>query len=191
MIGYLVASWKDNKETLGDERHPSTSVAFKTYAIMLAIAFTLAFSAGEPSTDTLSGVLTAFAIVAGFTFSALLFFVDHRFVVTVDKDSREQQALQTKIDSLSDQLFININYFNLVCVALVVCSVLALIRPPLVFFLGRDLSSNDQIAYSLGLVFATAFYALVSEAVFTFLRLLSRLRYLFDKVRTAQKKVRT
>jgi len=175
---------------LGGGSHLSTREALKSYAGMLLVSIVLALSAGEPSSDTLSVVLTAFAIVAGFTFSALLFFVDHRFLVRVDGDSREQKVLQSKIDDLSDQLFININYFNLVCVALIVSCVIALIRPPLEFFVGRNWASIGNVESLSTFFFGTAFYVLISEAVFTFLRLLSRLRYLFDKVRTSQKNVR-
>lgn len=187
MIDYLITAWKDNKETLGDDKRPSGKEAWKAYIFMLAIGLLLAAAAGQPSNEALSGVLTAFAIVAGFTFSTLLFFVDHRFEVRNNKDSREQKALQAKIDKLADEIFININYFNVVCLTLIVLSVIALIRPPLDFFVGKRLAADAALNAFLDVALGTAFYVLVSDAVFTFFRLLARLRYLFDKVRTSEK----
>jgi len=114
----------------------------------------------------------------------LLFFVDHDFSVVVDRDSLEQAALQKKITALSDQLFMNIHYFNLCSLLAIFACLLGLSMPFADRAFGR-LAAYPVVPSASESIGRWLLFVIAIEAFTTFLRLLSRIRYLFGKVRQA------
>jgi hypothetical protein len=181
MITSLFDAWRANRKTIGGKQPASRSKIILMYSIEGMVALILYIFTPSPSSDFLVGSITAFAILAGFSFSSLLFFVDHDFSVVVDQNSREQAALQKNITALGDQLFANIHYFNL-CSLVAIAACLIGLSAPVAGSLFDAHPWVPIITEGLGrwILFLISF-----EAFISFFRILKRIRYLFGKVREA------
>lgn len=179
-----IGFWKENRRTFGARERPwDNRQVVLYYALVTSISFILAIISGKISTDLLNSLMTAVSILVGFSFNALIFFVDHRFSIVSDSASLEQQSRQIKIDRLANASFSILYYFNFVAFVLVACCVLALAMPSLVEKAPLWVSRWFYITEAIG---RAILFTLVAESVVTFLRVIRRLRFLFGKVREAQ-----
>lgn len=176
--------WRDNRDTFGGggERWTNNQVT-SYYCFVCFLSVTCGMLCSRPTENFFIGVITAVSIVAGFTFNALMFFVDHRFTVQSDKDSLEQASKQRKIDRLAKSSFTILYYFSVSSIGVVICCTIALLMPSLSSRIPDGISKWFWVTEGLG---RTILFVVMFEAGVTFLRVLRRLRYLFIQVRAVQ-----
>jgi uncharacterized membrane protein len=179
----LLTSWKENRATFGSGVEWSNQKVAYYYALLLIGSAAISVVSDRPSDEFFNATLTAISIIAGFTFNALIFFVDHKFVVQRDPHSLEQEAAQAKIDRLASGSFSVLYYFTLISFFVIVMCVLALVMPSISENFPQRISKNFYITEVAG---RALFFAALAEALVTFFRAIRRLRYLFGKVREAQ-----
>ncbi|MDO6416602.1 hypothetical protein Q4F19_19620 [Sphingomonas sp. BIUV-7] len=185
MIPVNFSSWSENRATFGGGGKAwSDRAVFLYYFSGVAICCALGVISGRPSEDLLSGLLSAVSIIAGFSFSALMFFVDHEFSVVKEIDSLEQASKQKRIDKLADSVFRMLYYFTIVALALISSCVVALLMPALSSSAPLSVARYFWAPEFFG---RSLLYFLMLETATTFLRILRRLRYLFGKVRELQR----
>jgi hypothetical protein len=176
-------SWKENRATFGSGVEWSNKKVFCYYALLFLGSVGASITSDRPSDEFFNATLTAISIIAGFTFNALIFFVDHKFVVQSNPHSLEQAALQERIDRLANRSFSVLYYFTLISFVVIVMCVLALIIPSMSDNVPQSISQHFHITEAAG---RALFFAALTEALVTFFRAIRRLRYLFGKVREAE-----
>lgn len=180
MIG-LLSAWHDNRRTFGGGESPwGKTPVWRFYLGLMLSSLSLAVASKTLSADALNAILTAISIIAGFTFSTLIFLVDHKFDVRVEKDSLEQESLQKKLDRLADSSFSILYYFNVIAAFLVFGCILGLLMPSLS---ARSPVWLSQFFWVTEVAGRFVLFGLLLEAFITFARALRRLKYLFVKVR--------
>ena len=179
----IYQTWADNRHTFGGGGDRWSTAKVGAYYITLSsLSILISLVSTRPSNDFFDATLTAISIIAGFTFNAVIFFVDHKFVVQKDTYSLEQASRQQKIDRLAENTFSIIYYFNVVSIFVCVMCIIALVMPSISaeapHMLARHFGATEAVGRS-------TFFAGLVEAMVTFLRALRRLRYLFKKIREA------
>lgn len=158
----------------------SKSEVIGLYLAIVTLGVIAAYLTQRPSDDALNAILTAVSIIAGFTFSTLIFLVDHKFVVQSDPDSLEQESFQRKIDRLADSSFNILFYFNVVALLVVASCICGLLLPSASGSFPATISRWFFLTEFIGRL---VFFCLLIETGVTFTRLLRRLRFLFSKAR--------
>lgn len=176
----IIAAWSDNRSTFGAGNDWPWQRVACYYGFLVATAAALGLVSGTPSDNFFIGTLTALSIIAGFTFNALMFFVDHRFTVQSDPFSLEQSSLQDKLDRLATSSFMVLYYFALVSLIVIIMCIIALVAPSVS---GGVPAAVGKHFWFTELVGRFLFFVALIEAMVTFFRVLRRLRYLFGKVR--------
>jgi hypothetical protein len=169
----------------------------KTVTVFAVIAAIIGFAVGEASNDFLAGALSAQAILVGFSFNVLFYLVANRLTKPAAYASIEHQLRFERLSKLSDEVFDNVTYFNIVAISSAVAALALLL-------IGSDdfnahlhkaaaiiedrtritrtaLSWANCVVRSLGLAIL-AF--LLIESIYTFLRTVGRVRFYFGMLKT-------
>ncbi|GAB5480721.1 MAG: hypothetical protein Pars92KO_04780 [Parasphingorhabdus sp.] len=159
------------------------SLVKKNTGIFVAALMISAVS-GRFSNDVLGPLISLFSILIGFGFTAQFFLVDKRFEISKRDGVIEDKQLEDKLNTLSKELFSNIQYYNVVLTSTVIIIVINLLTyDPKIF----DLIFSDKILmekYDLVAGYLGAFFiALLGiEAISSFFRIVFRTEYLFRKL---------
>lgn len=171
-------------------RKPVWKRTFCAIAVSLAVALLIE----EIGSDAIAALLTVQSILIGFSFSVLFFLLSGSAPV-VDKSSIEQYLSAKKLTRLSNELFYNVSYFNIVATFSVVVALLLLlpgIDKSLVLAVASEFEGGlgivrDQREWVLAcfswisevLNFVLIFLFLESTA--SFIRTISRVSFFFEK----------
>jgi hypothetical protein len=161
---------------------------------LLAIALALLFP--RQSDDFLNAVLTAQAILVGFSFNVLFFLLSNGEPTPDNETSLERGLRRAKVERLSKELFHNISYYNLVTISSVVLA-FTLMSSAMDGAIGKFarewLTENIEHVPSIASVYAgfvcqfvryiafATLYFLLLESLFTFYRTVFRVSYFFEK----------
>ena len=181
---------KKNKATFYDFAAEEPLPSKRRVIIKILIALLAAIFFSNLSKDLINITLTVFSILLGFSFNILF------YLVTLSKDknedenlSLEKQLKKERLETLTQELFYNVSYFNLVAVLLILIS--------LMFFINESVNSsfiadilnlkamNDLNEYLLTVkvwtvrIFTFVFYLALIESIYTFVRTIGRVSYFF------------
>lgn len=168
----------------------------KTILLFAVIGMLVGFAVGEASNDFLAGALSAQAILVGFSFNVLFYLVANRLSKPATYASLEHELRFERLSKLSDEVFDNVTYFNVVAIASALAALILLLigsdsfNENLVAVAGivedrtritRDaLAWADLVVRSIGLA-VLAF--LLAESIYTFLRTVGRVRFYFGMLK--------
>lgn len=187
----------DNRATYYD--YVSGRVLSRTpyWTFVLVISIIAAITFAEPSDNFLGAVITAQSILAGFGFNVLFFLLSTTGNIVPSSSGPIESALtKVKMTKLSEEIFSNISYFNLVSILSVFVALVALMPSlslPLLKIISDKLpllapnyheSVSSYCAAAKLLLRATIFaalYVLVIESVYTFIRTVGRITFFFRK----------
>ncbi|MCE4225354.1 hypothetical protein HCU64_16480 [Methylobacterium sp. C25] len=189
--------YKYNRETFYDYNTGAqqSRVLYAGTIIFISLIFATGFS--ELSDNALAAIITAQSILAGFGFNVLFFLLSNANVLPSKKEgSIEQDLRRNKIIALSEEIFGNISYFNLVSISSVFLSLLIFI-PSLssttTEYCVKYLMDNFHDYYeqirnlaliakmALRVLLFTILYILVFESIYTFIRTVVRITFYFRK----------
>ncbi|WP_419799158.1 MAG: hypothetical protein ACNI26_05675 [Terasakiella sp.] len=164
----------------------------KRVIVKISLSIILSFFFFNIGKDLINAVIAIYAILIGFGFNILFYLLtikkeDHK----KDNSSIEHELKVKKINKLTEELFYNVSYFNVIAVALVLLS--------LSFFVAesQNLASlkahimNSKTAFlfphllkiklAIYIVFVFTFYSTLIESAYTFLRTIGRVTFFFDQ----------
>ena len=169
----------------------------KTLATFVIFAAIVGFAVGEASNDFLAGALSAQAILVGFSFNVLFYLVANRLTKPAAYASIEHELRFERLSKLSDEVFDNVTYFNVVAIVSAVAALGLLLigsddfnanlHKAAAFIEGRTritgsaLNWANYVVRSVGLAIL-AF--LLTESIYTFLRTVGRVRFYFGMLKT-------
>lgn len=169
----------------------------KTITLFVIFGLFIGTTVSEASNDFLAGALSAEAILVGFSFNVLFYLVANRLTKPATYASIEHELRFKRLSKLSDEVFDNVTYFNLVAIgSAVVALALLLIGSDgfnanlhkIAAFIesrttitGDTLSWAKWVARSFGLA---VLIALLAESIYTFLRAVGRVRFYFGMLKT-------
>lgn len=169
----------------------------KTIAVFATFAVFFGVVVGESSSDFLAGALSAEAILVGFSFNVLFYLVANRLTKPATYASLEHELRFARLSKLSDEVFDNVTYFNLVAIGSAVAALALLLIGSEEFsanlhkigdfiesrtrITGEALSWADCIARVIGLA---VLIFLLAESIYTFLRAVGRVRFYFSMLKT-------
>jgi hypothetical protein len=184
---------KNNKTFYDYQTEKAQSIAPRLAVIgVVSILLALMFSAIDDS--FVNAVLTVQSILVGFSFSVLFFLLSGAEIKSVTDGSIEQKQKVKKLKTLSEELFYNVSYYNLVAISSVLVALLYLLP---------DMDQNSKISTMvLGIITSVArsqdvlswfssvatwievavrfsLYFLVIEGMYTFWRTVRRVSFFF------------
>lgn len=151
---------------------------------------------GVASNDFLAGALSAQAILVGFSFNVLFYLVANRLTAPSKWQNMEHELRFERLSTLSDEIFDNVTYFNLVAIMSAVgCLALLLIGSErfvanisnAIDWLGAVSHSDMTVARDLcrfgrSMLLSGLLFLLV-ESVITFTRTVGRVRFYFSMLK--------
>lgn len=195
---------RDNNSTFYDFRteNPQSRLVFWIFTVFTSVI--LAVILKYPSNEFLNAIITTQSILAGFGFNVMFFLlsgsntIENQDAHRLDNDNRslEERNLDQKLEKLSQEIFWNISYFNLISVLSVFVALVALIPNFSTDFLTTlcrllPLLPTGFDAYFfhaqewIGFVFVSSIKACIYifsiECIYTFIRTISRINYYFRK----------
>ncbi|WP_312488849.1 hypothetical protein [Sphingomonas sp.] len=174
----------------------------KTFIAFGVLAVAVGALVNEASADFLAGALSAEAILVGFSFNVLFYLVANRLTKPAAYASIEHELRFERLSKLSDEVFDNVTYFNLVAIGAAVAALLLLLMGSDGFNANLQkigdfveartridqttLSWAKYVAKSAGL--AVLIFVLC-ESIYTFLRAVGRVRFYFSMLKTMNDEV--
>jgi hypothetical protein len=151
----------------------------------------------QPQSETfLNAVLTAQAILVGFSFSVLFFLLSNAEISPAPEESIERKIKRKKLAALAKELFHNVSYFNVVAICSVVLSLMLLLSGPDVVAWKCIVETISKYAVSVPdsvnlwashamtaahTLAAACLYFCLFESAFTFFRTVVRVSYYFEQ----------
>jgi hypothetical protein len=185
-----------NSETFYDyasgERRSQKVRVFLTAMMSVGLCWLLQ----RQSETFLNAVLTAQAILVGFSFSVLFFLLSNAEISSVPEESIERRLKRQKLTTLAKELFHNVSYFNVVAICSVVLSLLLLMSGPdlTVWKWLAEVASTyvvvvptsadlwmARITAAIQSIAAATLYFCLFESAFTFFRTVVRVSYYFEQ----------
>ena len=169
----------------------------KTLSVFAIFSLIAGFLVGTASSDFLTGALSAEAILVGFSFNVLFYLVANRLTAPASFSGLEHELRFERLSTLSDEVFDNVTYFNLVAICSAVAALLLLLAGSTSFDgnlhkiagLITQRTRIEGAALSWAKWGASAFALsvlifLLIESVYTFLRAVGRVRFYFGMLKT-------
>lgn len=169
----------------------------KTLCAFAICAALVGAAVGEASSDFLAGALSAEAILVGFSFNVLFYLVANRLTKPAVYASMEHELRFDRLSKLSDEVFDNVTYFNLVAIGSAVAALALLLigsdgfnanlHKIAAFLESRTRITREALSWAncIGRAFALAVLIfLLTESIYTFLRAVGRVRFYFGMLKT-------
>lgn len=182
-----------NSSTFYDYRSKQPISVIPKLLLVALFSSIIAALLDNPDTELVSAVITVQSILVGFGFSVLFFLVNSEQLKILKADSLEKQNKTKRLNKLSDELFYNVSYYNLVTIFSVLLA-LAFLLPTtslpnfatqvcdwLQNMAGdnwRYLTTSTSAAKYL---LVSLFYFLFIESIFTFYRIVIRINFYFSQ----------
>lgn len=194
----LIEIVKKNRATFynystGDKSNILLSYFLKSF---IAVCFASLFII--PSNNFLNATLTISAILLGFSFNVLFYLLSsNKLFIDEEDDSIEIKLKKEKVNKLSDELFYNVSYFNIITLLVIVTALIFfLFDSGLSYFilylneLELIRSLKPYLAYISSAVlwfYRVLFYFLIIESFYSFGRAIGRMSFYFQKKIELQK----
>ena len=185
---------RKNNDTFYDYQTEKAQSIAPRLAITGAVSILLAVIFSAIDDSFVNAVLTVQSILVGFSFSVLFFLLSGAEIKSVTEGSIEQKQKVKKLKTLSEELFYNVSYYNLVAISSVLVALLYLLPdmdqnakiPTMVLDLltsvtgSQDvLSLFSSVAAWIEVVDRFGLYFLVIEGMYTFWRTVRRVSFFF------------
>lgn len=192
----LVKIFTDNAATYYNFRTGERIRRWPFYVFALVTSVVLSALLGRPSNDFLAGALSAEAILVGFSFNVLFYLVANRRVRPSQFVDIEHEVRFKKLSTLSDEIFANVSYFNVVAIfsALMALLGLLIVSDGLIPHVAQiamllrprfpDLSVLIMTAFRpIRILYFAALIFLIIESISVFLRTVGRVGYYFTSLK--------
>jgi len=179
---------------VGSNRHTGR---FTTLAVIAGLSLGMGSMVKTASNDFLSAALSAEAILVGFSFNVLFYLVANRLSRPGKYASIEHELRFERLSKLSDEIFDNVTYFNLVAISAAMAALALLLTGSPNFItnlngVGDFVHKHAQIdryflnaVSSLSQIFGlSVLIFLIIESLYTFLRAVGRVRFYFGMLKT-------
>lgn len=143
------------------------------------------------------GIITAQSILVGFAFNVMIFITANPIILSRAGDSIERRNKIDKLNTLAKEVFFNLAYFNITAIGCVILSLLLLLVPALSEDIVRDATEGSLSVIGLDplslaaliediyvvvlLVTLFGLYYLLVDSLATFLRVVQRASFYFEK----------
>lgn len=169
----------------------------KTFFLFAALSIFVGAIVGEASNDFLAGALSAEAILVGFSFNVLFYLVANRLTKPASYADIAHELRFERLSKLSDEVFDNVTYFNLVAIGSAVAALALLLigsdgfnanlHKIAAFLECRTRITREALSWAncIGRALAlTVLIFLLTESIYTFLRAVGRVRFYFGMLKT-------
>jgi len=201
-MGSLSDIIRRNNSTFYDNRSGNRTPVWPRYALFTALSGCFALLVGTPSDAVVSSVITVQSILVGFGFSVLFFLVSTEHEDEEASGTLEDKTRRRRLNKLSDELFYNISYYNIVTILSVLFALaFAFDISPLsrnlaaaTTYLGIGPETKQSISTTLGYIHyivVWGFYLAFIESIFTFCRIVVRVNFYFSQKRKVSIQKRT
>lgn len=183
-----------NTETFYNYRTNKKIRVWPRIVIFIALSALLGAFVDTDMQDLLDGVITVQSILIGFSFTVMFFLVskDPLPVPPSEDCSIEGDLKGIRINKLSQELFYNVSYFNVVAISCVAMAVFMMMPNESIFAwsvitrLPEGLLGKITSVYSVFIVvflsiLRFAFFFLLIESAYTFARTTARITHLFEE----------
>lgn len=198
----LIEIVKKNRATFynystGDKSNILLSYFLKSFiAVFFASLFII------PSNNFLNATLTISAILLGFSFNVLFYLLSsNKLFIDEEDDSIEIKLKKEKINKLSNELFYNVSYFNIITLLVILTALIFFLFDTgfsyFVLYLSeleliRSLLCNlkpytSYISSTVLWFYRVLFYFLIIESFYSFGRAIGRMSFYFQKKIELQK----
>ena len=170
---------------------------FKIMLAFLFVSILIGSSIRVAPTDFLSGALSAQSILVGFSFNVLFYLVANRLGKPSQFSSIEHELRFERLSKLSDEVFDNVTYFNVIAISSALLSLILLL------FGSQDCAQNlreifewvakqlkfpvralNWIDRGVAILALSTLTFLLLESIYTFLRAVGRVRFYFGMLKT-------
>lgn len=163
---------------------------------LLIISSLLIWAIPVQSNDFLNAVITAQAILVGFSFSVLFFLLSNSDIQALPGESIERSLRRAKLNKLCREIFHNVSYYNFVSIISVVLSLLFMSEHPnrkficgILSFINKFISLDTSYAFELiryswsflYIIVGFFLYASLAESIYTFFRTTLRVGFYFQE----------
>lgn len=192
----LAKIFAENAATHYDYSTGDPTSRWPLYVFTLAAAILAALAIGRPSSDFLAGALSAEAILVGFSFNVLFYLVANRRVRPLSFVDIEHEIRFQKLSKLSDEIFSNVSYFNVVAIFSALLSLCGLMIVSenfspnanilLVWIFGNEPSVVKYLIiakFSLQTFYFSILFVFLIESATVFLRTVGRVGYYFTSLK--------
>jgi hypothetical protein len=184
----IVSIIRRNQETFYNFDTTARQPTWPRIFLTVGVAAVLALSFREQSDQFLTAVLSAQAILVGFSFS-VMFYILNGTETPHHGRSLEAELREERLTQLGKELFYNVSYFNLVAISCVVSALLLLAgmdhHGPIAWipdaFFGSLEGKIWQVSSVLRVILYGAFYFLIIESIYTFVRTTARVTFYFER----------
>lgn len=169
----------------------------KTLVVFGVLSLVVGFLVGTASSDFLAGALSAQAILVGFSFNVLFYLVANRLTAPASFSGLEHELRFERLSTLSDEVFDNVTYFNLVAIGSAIAALALLLvgsssfegnlHKIAGFIIQRTRIEGAALSWAKWGVSAFGLSILIFlliESVYTFLRAVGRVRFYFGMLKT-------
>lgn len=185
---------KKNNDTFYDYQTEKAQSIAPRLAITGVVSILLAVMFSAIDDSFVNAVLTVQSILVGFSFSVLFFLLSGAEIKSVTEGSIEQKQKVKKLKTLSEELFYNVSYYNLVAISSVLVALLYLLPdmdrsskiPTMVLELVTSMAGSQDvlswvssIATWIEVAVRFILYFLVMEGMYTFWRTVRRVSFFF------------
>jgi hypothetical protein len=178
-----------NRETFYNYATNERSQRWPSYTIKLLIALVASTVCSSLETGFLGAVLTVYSILIGFSFNVLVYLLSFaKDKIESSQPSIEAKLREEKIHKLTEELFFNVSYFNLVSLALVVVTLTCFLTfvpfPVLMPSLHNVTPPNiapglHGLVPWLALIFRAFYFLLIVESLAALIRTIGRISFFF------------
>jgi hypothetical protein len=186
---------KKHIETFYDYRTSRRKSVLPRYLILVILSLAITSVFNELVADFYANIITVQSILVGFTFNVMFFLTsNNRTTIKSNQKAIEVQQKIDKLNLLSEEIFYNVCYFNLVAIiSIIIAIILAGIptySPTLFVFLDKSIGVEflERLPHgqysTLAIKGLMGFlYFCVIESFITFLSTARRVTYLFHSQR--------
>lgn len=187
-----------NRDTFYDYSTGEKVSLARTRFVKLLLALFMAFVFAHPSQGFFGIIMASYSILIGFSFNVLFYLLGYadRYSQPKQQNQKHNRILEKeleyeKLGRLSRELFYNVSYFNVIAVALIILSLLYYLFQGTIFAgwwqhppqaIDGSLFQFLVVTKSLSLhLYHFMLYLLLCESMYTFLRVVGRVNYYFNK----------
>jgi len=169
----------------------------KTIFIFAVSSILVGGLVGKASNDFLAGALSAQAILVGFSFNVLFYLVANRLGTPARYASIEHELRFERLSRLSDEVFDNVTYFNLVAIFSALAALILLLAASehydanlirIAHWIGQttylDAQELKWLRWAVSSLTLATLLFLLAESIYTFLRAVGRVRFYFSMLKT-------
>lgn len=184
----------ENAKTFYDARTRTQHSLLPKYIALTVISIVGSWIFNARADNLYMSVIAAQSILVGFSFNVMVFLASNPHLKIAENASVERKQKVGRLNQLSNELFYNLSYFNIVAIASVIVALLMLLVPMGgnlsgdISEIGLEIGLEKQVAERLSIIFALIakhillfiFYFALIDSIASFIRIIRRASYYFE-----------